>query len=72
MSKRHVHQWIELLKRGGYERTTFVFCTKCHAANVESVRYLDQRATAEFRWQVKHGYKPHLVRDGLVPVRRQA
>jgi len=70
--KRHVHQWRELLKRGRYERTTFVICDRCaEEEREEAVKYLGRQATAEFRYQVKHGIRPRFVSGGLVPVREQ-
>ena len=65
---RHVHVWLELLPRGDGARTTFVVCDLCEKIGHDTVKYLDSRATAEFRRQIKHGIKPRFVRDGLVPV----
>lgn len=63
---RHVHQWRELLPRGGHERTTFVVCDLCEKQGHDSARYLGRDATAEFRRQVKRGIKPRFDRNKLI------
>jgi len=57
--------WREFLSRGDHSRTTFVTCDLCDKK--DNVKYLDSKATAEFRRQIKHGIKPRFMSDGLVP-----
>lgn len=63
---RHIHQWRELLPRGGHERTTFVVCDQCEKQRRDSVLHLNAKATAEFRRQVRHGIKPRFDRNVLI------